>query len=168
MKKLALGVVGGVCAVLLLFLIYARIFGYDPGLYRPGLWLKGQVVTEPVTDWSFARRVRNAAIQTHQSFFPLLAHSVTTALFHYKEQLYFISVYPAGLTLPSGRRWNENVKADSRVRIRLVGSDRLYDGNLVYVSDPAERDAVFYKQPGAGSYSLPGMYIHLWRFVPLQ
>jgi hypothetical protein len=165
MRKVAL-IVGGICAVLLLFVLYARIFGFDPGPYRPGLWLKGEVVTGPVTDWSFARQIRSGAVQTHQTFFPWLAHSVTVGILHDKEgDLYFTSMYPSGLKLPSGRRWNENVMADPRVRIRLA--ERLYDGRLVYVTDANERANVFGASPSSTS-ALPGIYMHLWRWEPLS
>src|SRR5262245_48250795 len=107
MKKLAL-TVGIVVVAVVLFVGYARAFGFDPGPTSPGLWLKGEVVTEPVTDWSFAARVPLAAIQTRQWFFPWLAHSVRTGHFHYKDRLYFASGYPAGIKLPDGRHWNVN------------------------------------------------------------
>ncbi len=161
MKKLALIVVGLV-TVLALFIVYARFFGYDPGPTRPGMWMSGELVTEPVTDWSFAQRERTAAIQTRQSFFPWLAHSVTTAHFHYKDRLYFASGYPAGINLPEGRHWNVNVLADPRVRIRL--GTKLYDRTVVYVTDPVEREAVL-RHLGPMFWS-PGFNLHLWRVEP--
>src|SRR5437879_4386015 len=69
-------VVAVLVAALVLFVAYARIFGFNPGPTRPGMWLTGELVTEPVTDWTFAEKLRGTAIETHQSFLPWLAHSV--------------------------------------------------------------------------------------------
>jgi len=51
-------VVGGsiVAVCLLVALLALRIVGLDPRERRPGLWLTGEVVTAPVTDWSFTDR----------------------------------------------------------------------------------------------------------------
>jgi hypothetical protein len=162
MRKLALAL-GVVVAAFVLFVLYARVFGFDPGPTRPGMWLRGELVTEPVTDWSFAQNLPGAAIQTHQWFFPWLAHSVRTGHFHYKNRLYFASGYPAGIKLPEGRHWNVNVLADPHVRIRL--GTKLYDRQLVYVNDPVERDEVL-KALGTLFWS-PGFFLHLWRIEPV-
>src|SRR2546428_2125698 len=119
MKKFSL-IVLGVLAGLVLLLVIARVVGFNPGATTPGLWLRGEVVTEPVTDWSFAEKVPGlTAIQTRQWFLPILAHSVTTGRFHHKGRLYVASGYPAGIPLPQGRHWNRNVLADPHVRIRI-------------------------------------------------
>ena len=163
MKKAAL-VLGGVVAALVLLLVVARVFGFDPGPTRPGLWLKGELVTEPVTDWSFVEKVPLAAVQTRQSFLPILAHSVITARFPYKGRLYFASGYPAGIKLPDGRHWNRNVLADPHVRFRI--GNKLYDRKFVYVTDPVEREEVL-RVYGPIMWS-PGFFLHIWRVEPLD
>src|SRR5262245_54730686 len=137
MKTLA-RVVGIVLAAAVLFILYARIFGFEPGPTRPGMWLKGDVVTEPVADWTFAEKVQPTAIQSRQWFLPTLAHSVITTRWHHKGRLYFGSGYPAGIKLPNGRNWNRNVLADPHVRIRL--GTKLYDRKLVYLNDGPEKE----------------------------
>ena len=44
-----------VVGALVLFVVYARVFGFNPGTTTPGLWLKGELVAEPVTDWDAVR-----------------------------------------------------------------------------------------------------------------
>ena len=45
---------GGIANITVLDHDPARVFGFDPTPTRPGLWLSGQLVTEPITDWSSA------------------------------------------------------------------------------------------------------------------
>ena len=161
-RKLAV-VAGSVVAVLLVLVLLARVVGFNPGLTRPGMWLSGELNTEPVTDWSFAAGPGLTMLQTRQWFFPWLAHSVTIARFHYQDRLYVGSAYPAGIQMPNGRHWNRNVLADPRVRINIDGT--LYDQRLVYVTDTDERDAV-HRALGQMFWS-PGLLLHLWRVEPL-
>jgi hypothetical protein len=162
--KTLLKLVGGLVVVAVVLLLIARVVGFDPGPTRPGLWMTGEVVTEPVTDWTFALKVPGlTGIQTRQPFFPALAHSVLTTRFVYNRRLYLGSGYPAGIKLPDGRHWNSNVMADPTVRIRI--GNKLYDKKLVYVSDPIERDEVC-KAYGPMFWS-PGFFLHLWRVEPL-
>ena len=164
MRKLvwvAAGAVGFVVVILLTF----KVVGFDPGVTAPGLWLKGEVATEPVTDWSFAEKIPGpTAVQTRQWFLPIVAHSVTVARFHHKGRVYLPSLYPAGIPLPEGRHWNRNVLADPRVRIRI--GNKLYDRKLVYLTDKAERDEVL-KAWGQMMFA-PGFFLHLWRIEPID
>jgi len=125
-----------VCAVLLL--AAARVTGLEPHGNTPGLWLKGDLVTTPITDWSFTDQIETVKVQTSTSY--LLPHSVTTYCVAYNGQLYLTSVYKAGLEYPHGRSWNTDVARDPHVRIKI--GDKLYDRTLSYVTDPAERAAV--------------------------
>ena len=131
-------VLGVILACLLLLLVVARITGFEPNGRRPGLWLKGDLVTTPVSDWSFTDKIQNVKIQTNTRY--LLPHSVTINCVSYKGRLYLDSFYAAGLTYPHGRSWNEDVARDPHVRIKI--GDQLYDRTLAYVTDPAERAGV--------------------------
>jgi len=164
MKKLV-WVAAGAVAFVVVILLTLRVVGFDPGVTAPGLWLKGEVATEPVTDWSFAEKIPGpTAVQTRQWFLPIVAHSVTVARFHYKGRLYLPSLYPAGIPLPQGRHWNKNVVADPRVRIRI--GNKLYDRKLVYLTDQTERDEVL-KAWGQMMFA-PGFFLHLWRIEPVD
>ena len=136
--KMLLKVVGVIVACLILVLVVARITGLDPKDRRAGLWLTGELVTAPVTDWSFTDKIPNVKIQTNTWY--LLPHSVTINCVSYQGRLYLDSFYAAGLTYPHGRHWNENIARDPRVRIKI--GNQLYDRKLALVTDPAESDAV--------------------------
>ncbi len=127
--------VGALLVCLILLLLVARIIGFEPHGGTPGLWLKGDLVTAPVADWSFTDKYPTVMIQTRTWY--LLPHSVTTSCVAYNDQLYLTSFYPEGVEYPRGRSWNENVARDPHVRIKI--GDQLYDRTLSYVGDPAEK-----------------------------
>lgn len=132
--KMLLKIALGIPICLALLLVVLRITGLNPHDRIPGLWLTGDLVTTPVTDWSFLDNVPNIKIQTETRF--LLPHSVTINCLAYKGQFYVTSTHPLG----APRSWNENVMRDPHVRIKI--GDKLYDRTLVLVTDPAEKDAV--------------------------
>ena len=155
------GTIVALALVAVVLLGLARIFGFDPGQYRPGLWLKGEVVTTPVTDWTFAKKARGlTGIQTRDRFIPGLAFSIHGSRFIHNGVMYIGSGYPTGKKMPSERYWNKNIIADPHVRIRIAG--KLYDGRLTYLTDPALHDEIC-KEYGSNLW-MPGFYIHLWRF----
>jgi hypothetical protein len=137
MKKL-LKIAGVILVVLVLALAGLRITGLNPHGRTPGLWLTGNLVTTPVTDWSFTDKILTDEVQTRTWY--LIPHSVTTYCVSYNGQLYLDSIYRGKIEYPHGRSWNENVARDPHVRIKL--GNHLYDRTLVYVTDPAERKAV--------------------------
>ena len=73
--KVLLKIVGGILVCLALVLVVLRITGLNPHDGIPGLWLTGDLVTTPVTDWSFTDEVPTIKLQTQSRF--LLPHSVT-------------------------------------------------------------------------------------------
>lgn len=131
-------VLGVIVVCLVVLLIVLRITGFGPHARIPGLWLKGDLVTEEVTDWSFTDRYQNVEVQTKTWY--LLPHSVTTTCTAYNGQLYLTSTYPPGVVYPHGRSWNADVARDPQVRIKI--GNRLYDRSLSVVTDPAEKTAV--------------------------
>jgi hypothetical protein len=136
--KTLLKVLGIIVIGLVLLLVVLSITGFGPHGNTPGLWLKGDLVTTPVTDWSFTDKIETANVQTRTWY--LIPHSVTTYCASYNGQLYLTSIYRAGLTYPHGRSWNEDVARDPHVRIKL--GDQLYDRTVTLVTDPAEREGV--------------------------
>ena len=136
MRKLLIAV-GVVLVCLVAALAVLRAVGLDPKERRPGLWLVGEIVTTPVTDWSFTDKYQTIYVQTRAWYG--LPHSVTTTCTAYNGKLYLTSVYRPGLEFPRDRLWNGNVMRDPHVRLK-IGS-QLYDQTLVLVTDPGERDA---------------------------
>jgi hypothetical protein len=133
MKRL-LQSLGIIVVCLILILIVLRITGFGPHARTPGLWLKGNVVAAPVTDWSFTDKIPVVQLQTQSSY--MLPHSVNINCLNYNGQLYLVSVYPAG----TAHTWNDNVMRDPHVRLK-IGED-IYDRTVSLVPDPAEQEGV--------------------------
>jgi hypothetical protein len=139
-------IIVGILVGLVLVLLVLRITGFEPPACSnineswtcrlPGLWLKGDLVTTPVTDWSFTDKDPTVKLQTHTRY--LLPHSVTIGCAYYNGHLYLSPIYMR----PGVRyRWIEDVIRDPRVRLKI--GNQLYDRTLSYVTDPAEKAAVF-------------------------
>ncbi len=96
----------------------------------PGGRLSGEVVSTPVSDWSFAGAVETIQLETRPDD-------------PYSVNIWFVS-QGSRLWVASGgsdkSRWAQNLVADPRVRLRIDG--RVYERNALRVSDQAEIDAV--------------------------
>src|SRR5260370_8482720 len=96
MKLLKAGIVV-IVVVMALTLLTLRMTGLEPEyldldqlrahhmIARPGLWLKGEVVTAPVTDWSFVDKVEHPG------------RSINTVLVETRPPY---SIPPSGRTMP--------------------------------------------------------------------
>jgi hypothetical protein len=85
--------------------------GLGPRGFIAGGWLWGEVVREPVRDWSFTDRIAEVQVQTRLGPLP---YSVTTWNLSAGDVLY----------IPSGdcsRRWVRQVLAHPDVRVRIDG-----------------------------------------------
>src|ERR1700688_1420336 len=139
MKKIAT-MVGSTIVVLLAVLLLLSFTGFEPkgcpptdrsfSCRVPGLWLKGDPVTTPVTDWSFTDQIPLIKIQTQTPF--LLPHSVTIWCAVYNGNLYVTSY--------RGRLWVEDIIRDPQVRLKIA--DQVFDRSLSVVSDSTEKEAV--------------------------
>jgi uncharacterized membrane protein len=128
--------IGGLVACLVLVLLVLRVTGFEPGDHTPGLWLRGNLVTTPVADWSFADNYgETLELQTRTSY--LLPHSVTIGFVVINGQLYVMSGYAKAVEWPHGRIWNEEVARDPHVRLKI--GDKLFDRTLSHVTDPVEK-----------------------------
>ena len=133
-------IVGSTIIVLAAFLLLLSITGFEPkgcppadrslSCRVPGLWIKGEPVTTPVTDWSFTDKIPEIKIQTQTPF--LLPHSVTIWCAVYNGNLYVTSY--------RGRMWTEDIIRDPSVRLKI--GDQIFDRTLSVVNDPAEKAAV--------------------------
>ena len=118
---------------------------------RPGLWLKGEVVTTPVTDWSFVdkvehpgRSINTVLVETRTPYF--IPHSVRTIPFVRNGQLYIRSHQDRmDLQFPNDKSWTSNVARDPRVRIKI--GDKLYEATMVLVADRAQAIALLGRNP---------------------
>ena len=160
-------------ACLVLVLVVLRFTGLSPtgdipgpGNY-PGLWLSGEVVTTPVTDWSFTSQYKIDKVQTRTWYG--IPHSVTTSHILHNGQLYLTSLFRAGVPFPQGKSWVNNIMRDPHVRLKF--GDKLYDCVLSHVTDPEERAAVLatrtQQNPQTSASATPnGAVLHLFRVLP--
>ncbi|NQZ97782.1 MAG: hypothetical protein HRU01_14825, partial [Myxococcales bacterium] len=61
-----------------------------PKDHRPGLWLSGDVIEMPVSDWSFSAEYREIFVETRTWYG--IPHSVTTVCASHEGKLYVPSV----------------------------------------------------------------------------
>jgi hypothetical protein len=170
--KRAAKIVAAILVCLVLALVILRITGLNPigetpgpGNY-PGLWLSGEVITAPVSDWSFVAEYRTDKVQTRTWY--MIPHSVTTGFIVHNGQLYLTSMFAAGRPFPQGKSWVTNVMRDPHVRLKF--GNNLYDCILSHVTDPDERASVLgprakqNPQPMA-SNATSGPVMHLFHAV---
>jgi hypothetical protein len=113
----------------------ALLVGCAPHDRRPGLWLSGEVVQEPVGDWAFTDAVPEIFVETRTWYG--IPHSVTTVCATDGGALYVPSLYFDDGEFPEARFWNRNAVRDPRVRLQI--GERLYERRAVVVDDEAER-----------------------------
>ncbi len=138
MRKLL--IVGGLFLVvaLALALLTLRFIGFEPRDRSPGLWVTGELVTTPITDWSFTQSIEEIFVETRTWYY--IPHSVTTFCSIYNDQLYLFSAYYQGGEFPETRSWNQNVIRDPRVRLKI--GKQLFERTVSWVTDATEKEAV--------------------------
>jgi len=165
MKKLGKGLL--LIAVLLVgTLLYLRITGLDPEymdytsqeynergrMTWPGLWLSGEVVREPVTDWDWVQDVAHPelgnTIMLETRTWYGIPHSVTILPTPRGDRLYIGgSARDERLEreFPHYKTYWANMERDPRVRLKIDG--KVYEMTAVLVSDPEEFRQVIGRDP---------------------
>ena len=94
----------------------------------PGLWLKGEVVREPVKNWDWVREVnhpvREHFIMMETNTWYGIPHSVTVRLNPRGDKLYLVGTAQGARLdkeFPDGKAWWKNVMRDPRVRMKIDG-----------------------------------------------
>ncbi len=118
-----LAIAGGLRSLLPAALAAALLACGGPFLVIPGGALSGEVVTEPVDDWSFASD-RFVDVETR----PDAPYSV--------ELNYIVRDGALYLDPAEGRTWLEHIRADPRLRVRF--GTRVYPVVAVLVGRPGE------------------------------
>lgn len=155
-KTLKIGVlaVGGLVVATLLTL---RVTGLEPPYVDPnseafaksgrttwpGLWLTGEVVHEPVTNWDWVNKVndpvRKNSIMLETRTWYGIPHSVTINITGRGDKLYVQGSerdFRLQKTFPYSKAWWTNVERDPRVRMKIGG--KIYEMTLVLIHDRAE------------------------------
>lgn len=147
-------------------LLTLRITGLDPEymdytteaytergrMTYPGLWLKGELVQEPVADWDWVydvdHAVRGNTIMLETRTWYGIPYSVTILPTARGDKLYIGgSARDARLEreFPDHKQWWANVERDPRVRLKIDG--KIYEMTATLVSDPAEFVEVIGREP---------------------
>ena len=151
--KIGLPLVGLVAVVLLTL----RVIGFEPWYIDPassefaasnrtawpGLWLKGEVVSQPVTDWNFINQVNHPvtgnSIMLETRTWYGVPHSVTVNARPRGDKLY-LSGSEQGARLekefPYSKAWWANIERDPRIRMKIDG--KIYEATVALVQDRDE------------------------------
>lgn len=105
----------------------------DPKDRRPGLRLSGEVVEEPMDDWSFSDAYKEIYLETRPPWW--IPHSITILATSLDGELYVHAQHP------EKKRWVDFVARDPRVRLEIGG--KLYERRLEWVEDPARQEAIY-------------------------
>jgi hypothetical protein len=184
MKKKIKIVVVALAAVLALMLFTLRMTGLEPQyldlnqlrshhmIARPGLWLRGEIVTTAVTDWSFVDKLEHPGeslntvlVETRTPYF--IPHSVRVIPLVRNGQLYIRSHQDRlNVPFPNDKSWTSNVARDPGVRLKMGG--KLYKVTLVLVADRAEAATILGRSPeswekGADGQQHVSGYTHVFR-----
>lgn len=182
--KVGLLVVGAPVVVSLLTL---RVTGLEPQYIDPssaafaesgrtaraGLWLTGEVVREPVTNWDWVYEVndpiRKNSIMLETRTWYRIPHSVTINPTARGDKLYIGGSeqdFRLEKEFPYSKRWWANIERDPRVRMKIDG--KIYEMTVALVADRAEvaqligRDPVTKVIGADGKEQITGVR-HYWR-----
>ena len=182
--KVSLMVVGTLVVVSLLTL---RVTGLEPRYIDPsspafvesgrtawpGLWLKGEVVREAVTNWDWANDIsdpiRKNSIMLETRTWYGIPHSVTISPTARGDKLYIGGSeqdFRLQKAFPDSKAWWANIVRDPRVRMKIDG--KIYEMTVSLIADRAEvaqiigRDPVRKEIDANGKEQITGVR-HYWR-----
>ena len=176
--------------LLAMTLLTLRVTGLEPGyidprseefaranrIARPGLWLTGEVVTEPVQDWSFVTEAlrgksgkdRMIQIEVRTPYF--IPHSVTIGGDLVRDGKLYIHAHSdpnrMHVPFPYDKVWTRRVARDPRVRLKIAG--KIYEAMVVSITDRAEAAALLGRDPltiekGPDGREHVKEVMHVWR-----
>jgi len=178
-----------VVAFAALALLTLRLTGFDPPYLDPaseefaergrtgfpGLWLSGEVVREPVTNWDWVNEVddpvRGNTIMLETRTWYGIPHSVVINPTPRGGELYIGGSeqdFRLERDFPHSKRWWANIERDPRVRMKIDG--RIYEMTAVHVADRAEVARIIGRDPVTRSVGEDGIeritgIRHYWRVV---
>jgi len=147
-------------------LLTLRVIGLDPEymdytteeynqrgrMTLPGLWLKGEVVREPIDNWDWVNEVnhpvRGNTIMVETRTWYGIPYSVTI-LPNPRGDQFYIGGSARGDRLarefPNYKQWWANVERDPRVRLKIDG--KIYEMTATLVYDPVELAEIIGRDP---------------------
>ncbi len=133
MRRFLLWGLGALVLVVAGVLVWARLFAGGPGPvpFIPGGALRGEVVKEPASDWSFASKHHNVDVESRAR---LLPYSARPWFMVHQGRIHLLlpSLFGDGLKI--------RIDEDPNVRVRIDG--KVYEQRAVPVTDDAALDAL--------------------------
>jgi hypothetical protein len=174
LKQIVLALV----AIVVVALLVIRITGPEPAevdpnvviarglnyFVRPAFWQTGEVVSTPIDDWSFAAKPSTIVLETRSPYF--IPHAVRVKPIVMDKQIYIPSgQYRMDRGYPD-RLWASNVFRDPRIRLKIDG--KLYEMNLILVTNRAEAEKLLHRNPEMWTRDPNGQerqvgYLHIYR-----
>lgn len=111
-------------------IVFAGYFFYCPCERTPGGWLLGDVVEEPVRDWSFANDEPLCQIQVFRG--GVWPHAINLNCMSSEGRLYL------SCASCDGKAWSTAALVHPEARLRI--GDRVYPVRLTRIEDPAVLD----------------------------
>ena len=140
---------------------------------RGGLWLTGEVVREPVTDWNWVYEVndpvRGNSIMLETRTWYGIPHSVTINPVARGDKLYISGSeqdFRLEKEFPHSKVWWANIERDPRVRMKIGG--KIYEMTVSLIADRDEIIELFGRDPVTrtvgedGTEQITGVR-HYWR-----
>ena len=141
---------------------------------RPGLWLKGEVAREAVTNWDWVNQYSDpfgaSGTELETRTWYGIPHSVTVLLVPRGDKLYLMSsaqTFRLNKEFPFGKAWWNNVERDPRVRLKI--GEKIYEMTAILVKDRAEvarlrggRDPIVKETDADGNEYIAEEW-HYWR-----
>jgi len=182
--KVGLLIVGALVVVSLLTL---RVVGLEPPYLDPrteefvergrtgwvGLWLPGEVVREPVTNWDWVNQVndpvRGNTIMLETRTWYGIPHSVVINATPRGDRLYIGGSeqdFRLEREFPYSKRWWANIERDPRIRMKIDG--KIYEMTVAHVADHDEVAQIIGRSPITravgpdGTEEITGVR-HYWR-----
>jgi hypothetical protein len=178
---------GSLLGLIIAIVVTLRVTGLEPAYVdpssdefaksgmtaRPGLWLRGEVVTTPVTNWDWVNKIQDPIrkntimLETHTWY--RIPHSVTIGIRGRGDKLYVNARQDEARMVkpfPHDKFWTANVARDPRVRMKIGG--KIYEMTLVLVTDRSEVAQIIGRDPETREIGPDGKErvkeaIHCWR-----
>ena len=116
-------------------LIGARFSDGPLAIIAGGAFTTGQLVTDPVTDWSFAHDIQEVEFQLLEP-----ARSRTTWIIEHEGKAYIPSGYMTTWWGKLWKHWPFEAEKDGRILLRI--GDQLYERQLVRIDSGPELPAL--------------------------
>ncbi len=104
----------------------------QPSDVRPGLWLRGENVSEPVDDWRFASDVEEIFIETKPWYG--IPHSTTIWCVEIDGKLY------VGSYGEEKKTWENNIARNPVAKLRI--GEKIYPVRVTAITDPTLTNTV--------------------------